>query len=353
VTAPAPAGDAPPVPEPRSAAAGLRYLPVVLAAVVMVGCAQATGQRAIMFPEGVALAFGVWVVGRADWCASRPRLVLAPLLCASCGVLMTHLLTDRLPAELAALSCAVLILLAMPSQVGPALSAAVLPAVFDVRSWIYPLAVLAVTLVVAAGQSMLQRGAARARERRSVRRWPVAQVLRFWALAALWLAVVTALGLPTVAAAPPLLVSALEWLLTGSGVGWRTGWQRGVLLVLAWTAGSVAAWQIPSPSGAAACACLFAAALMWLARVPHAPILAMALVADVAGPAHSWSQTVRGAASIAVAISVLYLMGAAGRGRATRDRPGSRTVDRRMSLGATGLRHLILAGNPGRSRSPS
>ncbi|HEY4019732.1 MAG TPA: hypothetical protein VGM75_13640 [Pseudonocardiaceae bacterium] len=128
-----------------------RYgLPAVLAA-AMLAIAGLSGAHAVLFPEGIALAFGVWVMRRPQWCESRSRLALAPVLCGAGGLAAADLARNRLTAELLALAVAGVVLFLLPARIGPALSAAVLPAVFQVHSWVYPVSVLAIALVVAVG----------------------------------------------------------------------------------------------------------------------------------------------------------------------------------------------------------
>jgi hypothetical protein len=272
----------------------------------MLGCVQLTGQRELLFPEGVALAFGVWVLRRPDWCESAIRLVLAPVLCALGGTVATILIPQRVLAELAALTFAGVILFALPSRIGPALSAAVLPAVFGVHSWSYPLAVLAIAAVVLAGL-LVGRGDRRAGRNAVPVRWVPGRFFIFWLTGAVWLVVVAAAGLPAAAAAPPLLVSCLEHLV-GNVPALAVAVRRGVLLTLAWTIGAIAAWQLAGPAASGTVAVAVVMALVIVCRVPHAPVLAMALVPQVAGPPTSWPAVGEGALGVALAIIVLNLL---------------------------------------------
>jgi hypothetical protein len=333
---------------PTRASAGGYLLPVCLGA-AMVACAQLTGERAVLFPGGVALCFGVWVVGRPDWCHSRLRLAVAPVLCAVCGVLLTQFVATKLIAELAGLSCAAVILMALPSRVAPSLSAAVLPTVFDVRSWIYPVAVSGVMAVIVLGTFAFGGRGAVERSYTDSTRWPLRPVMAYWLIGALWLIAVAVMGLPLVASAPPLLVSGLEWLV-GGPVGLRVGVNRGLLLTVAWMIGSVAVWQFSSPVLAGSVAVLVGAVLMWNLKVPHAPVLAMALAAEVTGAPNSWADLLGGGLSVALAVTVLYLLGSCAHGFMAGSFPfSSRTVRARTSMAATGLRHVAVA-DPQRSR---
>jgi hypothetical protein len=281
-------------------------LPLGLAA-AMLGCVQLTGQRALLFPEGVALAFGVWVLRRPEWCESTIRLVLAPVLCALGGTLAAILIPQRILAELAALTFACVILFALPARIGPALSAAVLPTVFGVHSWNYPLAVLAIAVVVLAGLLVGRRGDRSAGRNAVAVRWAPGRFFVYWLTGAGWLIVVAATGLPAAAAAPPLLVSCLEHLVVDVPA-LTVAVRRGVLLTLAWTIGAIAAWQLAGPAVSGTVAVAVVLALVIVGRAPHAPVLAMALVPQVAGPPTSWPAVGEGALGVALAIIALNLL---------------------------------------------
>lgn len=126
----------------------------------MLAAVTLTGQRDFIFPEGAALTFGVLVMADPEWSASRWCLVVLP----TGGAVLGHLLADSsVPvwlAEITGLSGAFVALQAFGSRVAPVLSAAVLPIVFGVHSWIYPAVVLVTCLVLAAAFAVSVRGTA-------------------------------------------------------------------------------------------------------------------------------------------------------------------------------------------------
>jgi len=127
-----------------------------LAVVVpMLALASALDKHAIIFPEGAALVMGIWVLGLPGWSASRWRVAALPPLFALAGVLLLRLDLPPTATAILAVALALLALQAFDTRLAPAMSAAVLPIVFDVRAWSYPLAVLAISLVVAAGMACL------------------------------------------------------------------------------------------------------------------------------------------------------------------------------------------------------
>ncbi len=284
----------------RWAAYGLPLLVVV----PMLALAFALGTHAIIFPEGAAIAMGVWSLALPGWSRSRWHIAVLPALCALLGVGLVGL---ELPAPLAPIlgaALALLVLQALDSRLAPAMSAAVLPIVFGVDQLAYPLAVLVICVVIAATMPWLSR-----------RRGPPPaagdETGRYpWGVAAGALAAITAwvvlggelLALPVAALAPPLFVSALEWL-SQRACTLRRGLRRWTLLVVAALAGAVAAELIATPWLAGAVAVIATLAVMWLLGTPHPPALAIALIPQLLQSPEPLEYTL----SIAGGAAALYL----------------------------------------------
>jgi hypothetical protein len=251
----------------------------LLVVVPMLAIAFALGTHAIIFPEGAAIAMGVWSLALPGWSRSRRHVAGLPPLCALLGVVLVRL---ELPLPLAAIlgaAIALLVLQACDSRLAPAMSAAVLPIVFDVDELSYPLAVLVICVVVAAAMPWLSR-------RRGPPAAPGDATGRYpWGVVAGGLTAIAAwvllggelLALPVAALAPPLFVSALEWL-GQRACTLRRGLRRWALLVGAALAGGLATELIATPWLAGAVAVLATLAHMWLLATPHPPALAIALI---------------------------------------------------------------------------
>lgn len=197
---------------------GLRWALVLIVVALMLVLAAALGTHAIIFPEGAALAMGIWVLRIPGWSASRWRVAVLPPLCALVGVLLARSDQPAWAAMLAATAVALLVLQACDSRLAPAVSAAVLPVVFDVRAWSYPVAVLVICAVVAAGMPWFGRrgDAPLHRGAKDSGRYPWsivgagAAVIAAWVLAGCLAVVVTlALMRATATAHPPALAIAL------------------------------------------------------------------------------------------------------------------------------------------------
>jgi hypothetical protein len=221
------------------------------------------------------------------------------------------LLRLGLPATITAIlgvTLALLALQALDSRLAPALSAAVLPIVFDVRAWAYPLAVLAISLVVAIGMG---RGGG------APGRWPWRVVIGGWLVIVAWiLGGGELLGVSSAALAPPLFVAALEWL-GGASPAARDGLRRWAVLVGAGLAGATAIALVPVGWVAGALALAATLALMRALATAVPPALAIALVPQIV----DGTDPLRFTFAIALGAGALYL-GAYG----VRWRPGGRKL---------------------------
>ena len=266
--------------ERRAWWAGTAWALPLVVVVPMLALASALGTHEIIFPEGAALAMGIWVVGLPGWSASRWRVALLPALFAAGGVLLLRLGLEPATTAILAVTLGLLGLQALGTRLAPALSAAVLPIVFDVRAWSYPAAVLVISLVVAVGMAWRHAILAPA-PAEGVHRYAWRTLAGAWLVITLWiLAGGSWLALSAVALAPPLFVSALEWLARGTLTA-PEGARRWAVLVGAGVAGSGAVALVPLAWLAGALAIVATIALMRLLATPHPPALAIALIAQI------------------------------------------------------------------------
>jgi hypothetical protein len=275
---------------------------VIVVAVMLLG-AGLSGHRDAIFPEGAALAFGIVVLGKPEWGASRWRIVALPSLCAVIGHFLAQMTWAPWAGEICAVSAALLVLRALRSRVAPALSAAVLPVVFGVRSWMYPAAVVITCAVIVAVVTLSSRRDDQQTSVSSAWQWDV--VVGAWVMICSWILIAgPILSLPIAAVAPPLFVSALEWSSNDARTLAR-GMRRWSLVVGAALAGSVALKLAPAASIAGLAAVGVTLGLMRVLATPHAPALAISLVPLIAGPIGTWNFTI----GIAVGAAALYLSG--------------------------------------------
>jgi hypothetical protein len=277
-------------------------LPLVVV-VPMLALASALGVHAIIVPEGAALVMGVWVLALPGWTASRRDVALLPPLCALFGVMLARSDLSLVAASMAGVALSLAALHAFDSRLAPSLSTAVLPIVFGVSDWSYPLAVLVICLVLAAGMPWLaRRRGPPALPRDRAGRYPAAVVGASLAVIVAWLLVEhSLLGLGAAALAPPLFVSALEWLGQGACT-LRRGVRRWLLLVGAALVGVLATTLVPSPALAGAIALAATLALMVALRTPHPPALAITIIPQLLHAPNPLHYTI----AIAVGAAALY-----------------------------------------------
>jgi hypothetical protein len=179
----------------------------------MAAAAELSGEREIIFPEAGALALGAWIAPRQPWRVSRAQMVGLMTLCALAGVALVRFVPFGLPVKTAlGLAFVGTVLTLSGTTLIPLISACILPVFLGTRTLLYPLTVLALTVILAAGQTLMERAGLRTPAKPEPCPPPGVRA-RHWAktmavLLALCL-IPTATGLPYLVA-PPLLVTFAE-----------------------------------------------------------------------------------------------------------------------------------------------
>jgi len=179
--------------------------------------AVARSEPAVIFPEGAALAAGIWVLGHEEWGVSPWRLAVLTPAAAVGGLYLASVGLAPWQGELVALTGMLGVLLVARSRLAPVVSAAMIPSVFAIHSWAYPIGVLVVCSGMALGLGVRARWRqARASGPRGhdlhpsapPTAWPAHRMAVAWILGAVWIVVAGAFGhLPAGGVAPPMFVS--------------------------------------------------------------------------------------------------------------------------------------------------
>jgi CBS-domain-containing membrane protein len=103
----------------------------------------------IVFPELAALSSDVLLRPKGKWARSPWKLIATPVAGAGAGTLIAGHLPYGAFSILLAVAATIAIIFALRSSVAPAISAAVLPVVLGVKSWLYPLGVVGTLTVLA------------------------------------------------------------------------------------------------------------------------------------------------------------------------------------------------------------
>ena len=174
----------------------VRYVFSVFMVMLMVGIAEWTGEKEIIFPEMAALAVGLWVIDKRVWKVGRWQLIGLMTAGAVAGVCIVRYSTLPLLCNLClAFAFAACCLLFSRATLIPLISACMLPVLLHTETWIYPSAVFLLSAVLVAGQRLMEKGGLR-RETDYVlpgREWKK-EIFR-WAALLFWVSLVAALSI--------------------------------------------------------------------------------------------------------------------------------------------------------------
>lgn len=208
-----------------------RYLCALGMILLMVGVSEWLQEKEILFPEMAALTIGMWIVDKRVWRVRRWHLLALMTMGACVGVLIVCYSVLPLVLNIAlAFLCAAVCLVFARASLFPLISACVLPVLLGTDSWVYPLSVFVMCLVVIVVQKLMEKGGLRGKVvyepvsrnlKKEVLRWAS---LLLSVLAVSFLAVYSSCSYLII---PPLLVSFVEF--TNSTAGFRN---RPLLTVL-------------------------------------------------------------------------------------------------------------------------
>lgn len=135
----------------------IRYVATLLMVSLMVGVACLTGEKEIIFPEMAALCIGFWIVNKRVWIVRPFQAVLLMTVGAVAGIVIARYSPFNLVVNISgAFTFAALCLLLYRSTLIPMLSACILPVILGTVSWIYPLSVFTMTLIVIAVRKLME-----------------------------------------------------------------------------------------------------------------------------------------------------------------------------------------------------
>ncbi|WP_298613501.1 HPP family protein [uncultured Odoribacter sp.] len=216
-----------------------RYIYTLLMIFVMVAIAEGTGEKEIIFPEMAALSTGMWIVDKRVWQISKLQFVPLMTLGAIFGICLVRYSPFPMPVNLPlAFTFAAFCLIFSRTTLIPLISACMLPVLLQTESWIYPLAVCLLSVIIVGGQFFMEKKGLR----QKLVYAPVArrgkQEIKLWGKigGSLFLFLALPLYSSTLyVIAPPLIVTYVEF--ANSKAGFRN---RPVQIFL--TLGAAALW---------------------------------------------------------------------------------------------------------------
>ncbi len=129
----------------------------IILVTIMFAIAEAIGELEIIFPEIAALALGFWIMERSPWPGPKYAIWASPTLAALTGVLLLRYAPAPQFVLIGSAFCLVVLQLKLlRSAVLPSLSASILPIITHTTSWLYPLSVGVLTVIIAFGRFSLE-----------------------------------------------------------------------------------------------------------------------------------------------------------------------------------------------------
>ena len=216
----------------------IRYAIAMAVLTLMVGIAEYSGEKEIIYPEMAALTIGLWISNKRVWRIKDWQILVLMTVASIFGLLISlysplHLILNIL---LAFVIAGVIIVLSC-STLYPLISALILPVLLHTTSWIYPIAVFIMACILLIGKSIMQRTRILDKFEYEPSRYPLKSTVFVWLSMAVALLFMTALGYYTgviYIIIPPLIVSFVEFV--NAKAGFRN---RPVLTVLLLFLGAV------------------------------------------------------------------------------------------------------------------
>ena len=135
-----------------------RYIFGILLAFVMVFIAELSGENEIIFPEICALTIGAWVSEQQPWQTNKRRIFILMTLASLFGVLVVKYV--HLPLFIQVCLCfgfTGFILTLFRTNFVPIISACILPVYLRTQSWIYPVSVSLMALIIIIAQWLMEK----------------------------------------------------------------------------------------------------------------------------------------------------------------------------------------------------
>ena len=127
-------------------------------AFVMVFVAEISHESEIIFPEICALTIGAWISEQQPWATNKRRIFILMSLAALFGVLVVKFCTTALILQVClCFGFTGFILTLFRTNFVPIISACILPVYLGTDSWIYPISVSAMALIIIIAQWLMEK----------------------------------------------------------------------------------------------------------------------------------------------------------------------------------------------------
>ncbi len=135
-----------------------RYIFGIVMAFVMVFVAEISHENEIIFPEICALTIGAWVSEQQPWMTNKRRIFILMSLAALFGVLVVKYCAIPLIFQVCiCFAFTGFILTLFKTNFVPIISACILPVYLRTESWIYPISVSTMALIIILAQWLMEK----------------------------------------------------------------------------------------------------------------------------------------------------------------------------------------------------
>lgn len=135
-----------------------RYIFGILMALLMVGVAELSGEKEIIFPEICALTIGAWISEQQPWISNKRRIFFLMSVASLFGVLTVRYVP--LPLIFQVCLCfgfTGFVLTLLKTNFVPIISACILPVYLGTTSYIYPVSVTVMALIIITAQWLMEK----------------------------------------------------------------------------------------------------------------------------------------------------------------------------------------------------
>ncbi|MRT91882.1 HPP family protein [Ancylomarina sp. 16SWW S1-10-2] len=199
----------------------IRYLFGLILIGLMVGVSEWLGEKEIIFPEVAALILGLWVIDKKVWTISRPLIVILMTVSALFGVFLVGYSPFPMLANIAlSFIFTSLCLFVTRTSLIPIISASMLPVLLSTHSWVYPLSVFSMSLILVCVQWVFEKKGLRQFVNINSNKSPYRHGLGHWIkllVGILFIAVIPVYTGNMYFIVPPLVVTFVEFSSSSAG----------------------------------------------------------------------------------------------------------------------------------------
>lgn len=136
-----------------------RYIFAIIMAFVMIVIAELSGEKEIIFPEICALTIGAWISERQPWNCNKRKMFFLVSVSSLFGMLTAKYL-GNFPLIIQVCSCFAftgIVLYFTKTTLIPIISACILPVYLGTKTWIYPISVTIMVLIIITAQWIMEK----------------------------------------------------------------------------------------------------------------------------------------------------------------------------------------------------